>query len=55
MCSEFYKKFGNVITPFLIRMYRKALEVGKLPLTLNEATITPIPKKGKGLRAGGLL
>ncbi len=30
-------------------MYKKAVEVGRLPPTLNEATITLIPKKGKDL------
>lgn len=49
ICNEFYEKFGNTISTFLLRMYKKSLEDGKLPSTLNEATITLIPKKGKDL------
>ena len=53
MCNEFYKKFSNMLAPILLRMYRKAYEVGMLPPTLNEATITVIPKKGKDLEQVG--
>ena len=54
ICNEFYKRFGNTISTFLLRMYKKSLEDGKLPSTLNEATITLIPKKGKDLEQVGL-
>ena len=47
ICNELYKKFGSIISSFLLRMYKKSLEGGKLPSTLNEATITLIPKKGR--------
>lgn len=50
ICNEFYKKFSNIITPYLHSMYKKAFESGTLPPTLNEATITLIPKKGKDLQ-----
>ena len=53
ICNEFSKKFGNKISPFLLRMYKKSLEDGKLPSPLNEATITLIPKKGKDLEQVG--
>lgn len=51
--NEFYKKFTNIIIPFLLRMYKKSLEIRKLPQTLNEATITLIPKKGTDLEQVG--
>lgn len=34
-------------------MYKKAFEVGMIPTTLNEATITLIPKTGKDLEQVG--
>lgn len=37
ICNELYKKFGSIISSFLLRMYKKSLEGGKLPSTLNEA------------------
>lgn len=47
LCNEFYKKFSSLLTPYLLNMFNMALEDGALPQTLNEATVTLIPKKGK--------
>lgn len=44
---EFYKKFTNILTPFLHRMYKQAQLDGALTATLTQATITVIHKKGK--------
>lgn len=35
ICNEFHKKFSNLIVPHLLKMYKKAFEVGMLPPTLN--------------------
>lgn len=53
LCNEFCKTFSNLLTPYLLKMFNKALEEGKLPQSLNEATITLIPKKGKDLEEVG--
>lgn len=53
LCNEFYKKFSNLLTPYLLKMFNRALEKGKMPQTLNEATVTLIPKKGKDLEQVG--
>lgn len=45
--NEFYKKFSDLISPYLLRMYTQAKEDGTLPPSLNEAIITVLPKKGK--------
>lgn len=47
MPVELYKKFSNIFTPFLHRMYNQAQLDGTLPPTLTQATITVIHKKGK--------
>lgn len=45
--NEFYKEFGDLLSPYLFKVYTQAYEVGRLPPTLNEAIITVLPKKGK--------
>lgn len=45
--SELYKKFNDMLMPFLHRMYTQAQLDNILPSTLTEATITVIHKKGK--------
>lgn len=47
LCNEFYKKFSSLLTPYLLKMFNMALKDGALPQTLNEATVTLIPKNGK--------
>lgn len=42
--TEFYKKFSNLFVPYLNKIYGQAFDNGVLPHTLNEATITLIPK-----------
>lgn len=44
--SELYKKFNEILSPYLLRTFEDALTNG-LPSTFNEAIITVIPKKGK--------
>lgn len=44
--SEVYKKFNDILSPYLLRTFEGALVTG-LPATFNEAVITVIPKKGK--------
>ena len=50
---EFYKKFHDLISPRLQTIYKYAYEQGKLPETLNESTITLIPKVDKDLEDPG--
>lgn len=45
--SEFYKEFGDLLSPHLFKLYTQAYNVGRLLPTLNEAIITVLPKKGK--------
>lgn len=44
---EFFKKFGNLISPLLLRMYKYCRETCELPPTLYRANITLIPKPGR--------
>ena len=53
LSAEFYKKFQDLISPRLQTVYRYAYEQGKLPETLNESTITLIPKVDKDLEDPG--
>lgn len=44
--AELYKKFGHILTPYLLKTFQQALKTG-LPPTFSEAIITVIPKKDK--------
>lgn len=44
---EVYKKISNILSPFLLRMYKQSQLEGNLPPTLTQATITVLHKKGK--------
>ena len=45
--AEFYQKFREELTPILLKLFQKIAEVGKLPNSFFEATITRIPKPDK--------
>ena len=45
--AEFYQKFREELTPFLLTLFQKIAEEGKLPNSFCEATITLIPKPDK--------
>ena len=45
--SKFYKKFAPLFSAVLSDMHNEALSLGRLPLTLTNATITLLLKKGK--------
>ena len=45
--AEFYQKFREDLTPFLLKLYQKIPEEYKLPNSFYEATITVIPKSDK--------
>lgn len=49
---EFYKKCHDLISPHLETLYNCAFTQQKLPETLNESTITLIPKMDKDLDPG---
>jgi len=44
--AELYKKFSDILTPYLLKTYQQALTSG-LPPTFSEAVITVIRKKSK--------
>ncbi len=50
---EIYKQFSEVLAPYLLRLYNRAIEGGTLPPTMNEVIITLIPKKGRDLEKVG--
>lgn len=45
--SEFYKKFQFQLAPLLLSVYEESLELGMLPPTLRQASITLLLKDGK--------
>lgn len=45
--GEFYKEFSDLLSPYLLKMYIHANLDNTLPLSMREATIIVIPKKGK--------
>lgn len=45
--TEFFKAFADKLSPLLLNMFNDSLEYGTLPLTLRQATISLILKKGK--------
>ena len=45
--GEFYHKFREELTPILLKLFQKIAEVGKLPNSFCESTITLIPKPDK--------
>ena len=45
--GEFYQKFREELTHILLKLFQKIAEDGKLPNTLNEATITRMRKPDK--------
>lgn len=45
--SDFYKKFFHKLGPILLDMFNEAFELGCLPQTLTQASISLLLKKGK--------
>lgn len=50
---EIYRLFGDLLSPYMLKMFTQALNDGCLPQTLNEAIITVLPKKGKDTKEVG--
>lgn len=53
LSNEIYKRFSEVLAPYLLKVYNRAMEDAVLPPTMNEAIITLIPKKGRDLEKVG--
>lgn len=53
LSNEIYKRFSEVLAPYLLKVCNRAMEDGVLPHTMNEAIITLIPKKGRDLEKVG--
>ncbi len=45
--SEFYKQFSEDLGPEMLKTFRSAIDMGKLPPSMTESIITLILKKGK--------
>ena len=48
--AECYQKFREEVTPFVLRLFQKIAEEGKLPNSFYDATITLIPKPDKDVK-----
>lgn len=46
---EYYKKYIDILTPVLHKVYIEALEIGSLPCTFNDALISLIPEKDRDI------
>ncbi len=44
---EYYKKYVDILCPFLTEVFHEAFQYGSLPESLNQAIISLIPKKDK--------
>ena len=51
--ADFYKKFVDLISPTLVKVFRDAIGRGKLPESMQSAVITLIHKKGKNAQQCG--
>ena len=47
--SEFYQIFTEELTPIILKLFQKIVEVGTLQNSFYEATITLIPKPDKDI------
>ena len=48
--GEFYQAFREELTPILLKRFQKIAEEGKLPNSLYEATIYPVPKPDRDIQ-----
>lgn len=46
---EYYKKFKDILVPYLIRLFLAYLEKNELPESWREVKVIAIPKQGKDL------